>query len=56
MKEYVRRKKASIEEYITTLPIYEIWNGTEQSWEKIRLMQWLDQDHIQAEGDNGFTG
>ena len=55
MQEYVRQYQATIEEYITTIPIYELCTGAERLQETSRLMRWWDQDHRRAEGANGVS-
>ena len=52
MKEYIRRRQATIEEYISISRIYELCTRAEWLQGKSQMIQWWDQDHSRAEGDN----
>ena len=56
MQEYVRRRQATIEEYIAKRLIYDLCTGEERLQGTSQLMWWWYQDHIRAEGDNGAIG
>ena len=40
MKEYIKRRQATIVDYIANLPIYELCTGAEPILGPTRLMQW----------------
>ena len=42
MKEYILRRRATIVEYISNCPIYEIVTGAEQIQGSIRFLRWWD--------------
>ena len=44
IKEYIWRRQATIVEYITNRPIYELCTGAERMPGFIRLVWWWDQD------------
>ena len=44
MKEYIRRRQATIAKYITNIPIYELCTGENQMMLSSRFMRWWDQD------------
>ena len=52
IKEYVRRRQATNEEYISTSLIYYLCAGDEFLQGGIQLMRWWDKYHIWTEGDN----
>ena len=57
MRDYVRRWKASTEEYVTDQPIYELCTGAERMEESSRFIRWQDQDNgtTQAEREVGLN-
>ena len=56
MKEYTRRRKVTIEEWIIIIPIYETCTGAERLQGTSQLIRWWGHNHSQMEGENGFTG
>ena len=48
MKEYIRRRQATIEEYIATRPIFELCTGHNRSATS-RATRWWHQDHTLME-------
>ena len=46
IQEYVRKHQSTIEEYITTRLIYELYTGVERLQGTSCLVRWLDKYHI----------
>ena len=55
MKEYIRRRQATIAEYIANRPIYELCTGSERMPGSSRFLRWWDQD-INREGEGANEG
>ena len=52
MREYIRRRQATIADFIATRPIFELCNNAEVLGGASRVMRWWQQDHsAPADGD-----
>ena len=57
MKEKICRRQATIEEYISNHPIYEVCMGTERILGSIIFILWWDQDlNPEEERDDASEG
>ena len=51
-----KQRQATIEDYISTRPIYELCARVDHLQGTIRIMRWWVRHHIRAEGDNRLSG
>ena len=49
MREYIRRRQATVEQYIATRPIYELCTTAVPQRGSSRLLRWWQQDHSAVE-------
>ena len=56
MREYIRRRQATVEQYIATRPIYGLCTTAVPQRGSSRLLRWWQQHHSAAEGDDDGGG
>ena len=52
MREYIRRRQASITEWIANRPIYELCQEATPASGASRMLRWWEQDHSPLEDEN----
>ena len=56
MKEYIRRRQATVEQYIATRPIYQLCTTAETQPGTSRFMRWWQQDHSEDQDEEVEDG
>ena len=54
IRDYLRRRYATISEYVAGIPIYKLFTGSERMEGSSRFLMWRDQEHAPTTGGEGI--